>query len=94
MDLIGRKAFAKELGVEESIVRNWQKLYWERGVHYVVVGKTTLVKRGATTEWLNNGCRKDSPSEETQSESRSWSEGKSTQKPSKAPVTKLTSPLA
>lgn len=95
MNLISRKSFCDELGVPETTVKSWQKNnYWKRGVHYVVVGKTTLVKKDEAEKWLSEGFRQDSVNKTLVSASASRSTESPTQKNTKAPVTKLTSPLA
>ena len=94
MKVIALKAFCDQLGVSETTGLSWKRNYWERGVHYVYVGKTLLVKKDAVESWLNEGCRKDSPEETLVSESVLPSKAGPTQKTSKAPVTKLISPLA
>jgi hypothetical protein len=94
MDMMALKAWCDELGVNETTGKSWKKNYWEKGVHYVLAGKTTLIKKDAVELWLNEGCRKDSPNETLVSEFVLPSKAKPTQKTLKAPVTKLTSPLA
>ena len=94
MDMMGFKAWCDELGVSETTGKSWKKNYWEKGVHYVLVGKTAIIKKDAVELWLNEGCRKDSPNETLVSEYALPSKAKPTQKTLKAPVTKLISPLA
>jgi hypothetical protein len=49
-----RHAFADEIGVTPDTVRGWIDRHWTKGVHYIVVGKTTLVDRKEVARWLES----------------------------------------
>tara|TARA_Y100000361_G_scaffold147971_1_gene160199 strand:+ start:162 stop:362 length:201 start_codon:yes stop_codon:yes gene_type:complete len=49
---IHRKKYAEKLGVTDRIIEGWMFEKWNRGQHYVVVGKQTLVNIPEVDKWL------------------------------------------
>ena len=52
--LISRQKLADEIGVTPDTLRGWQQLHWAKGLHFVVIGKTTLIDRGEVEAWLRS----------------------------------------
>ena len=92
MDYISRKAFAESIGLKDSTVRGWQERHWTKGVHYTVVGRTTLLKTEAVNEWLENHYQRDCVPAAKASRSESKPVAGSTKKPLKATSLKIISP--
>jgi hypothetical protein len=89
---VSRKEFANSIGLKDSTVRGWQERHWQRGIHYVVIGKTTLLIKDEIEKWLNS--QRDSANKVAGLKSEPRLTAKSITKPSKEISPKITSPLA
>lgn len=76
--MISREKLASALGVTPATLRGWQDRHWQRGVHYVVIGKTTMIDAKAVRKWLKS--QMESSAVERASESESTGKVKSTRK--------------
>lgn len=55
MRYLSKKGFADLLVLEECKIRSWIiKKPWTKGVHYVVIGKSTLVNVEVAIEWIKS----------------------------------------
>ena len=52
MIAISREKLANEIGVTPDTIRGWQDRHFQKGVHYTVVGKTTLYYLSDIETWL------------------------------------------
>jgi hypothetical protein len=50
--MVTRQKLAEEMGVTVDTLRGWQAIHWKPGLHYVVIGKTTLLDRAEIEAWL------------------------------------------
>ena len=70
-----KDAFADDLGVTPGVIDGWIGRHWERGLHYTVIGKQTIVNTEKASEWIRKkfGLPESDPTARTY---RSASEGK------------------
>jgi hypothetical protein len=52
MIAVSRDKLAKDIGVTPDTIRGWQDRHFQKGVHYMVVGKTTLHNLSVIGTWL------------------------------------------
>jgi len=52
--MISRHKMAELLGVTPDTLRGWQDRHWQKGVHYVVIGKTTMLDAREIRKWLKS----------------------------------------
>ena len=52
-DFVTKKKFAKDTGASVRTIEGWiYSRKWIRGIHYVVVGKTTMIDKNEVNTWL------------------------------------------
>ena len=51
---VSREKLAAGIGVSPDTIRGWQDRYFKRGVHYTVIGKTTLYYLSDIERWLDS----------------------------------------
>ena len=49
---VSRDKLAKDIGVTPDTIRGWQDRHLQKGVHYTVVGKTTVYYLSDIETWL------------------------------------------
>ena len=52
--LIDKAKFADEHGVKASTVSGWMQRHWTKGVHYYVIGRTTMIDTEEFERWIRN----------------------------------------
>lgn len=53
-DFVHRKRYQEMMDVTSATVTNWMQKKWQRGKHYVVVGKNTFINLEEANLWLKN----------------------------------------
>lgn len=51
---VSREKLAAGIGVSPDTIRGWQDRYFKRGVHYTVIGRTTLYYLSDIERWLDS----------------------------------------
>ncbi len=51
---VSREKLAASIGVSPATIRGWQDRYFTRGVHYTVIGRTTLYYLSDIERWLDS----------------------------------------
>ena len=54
LNTVSREKLASMIGISEDTVRGWTDRHFERGLHYTVIGKTTLYYLEEVGEWLES----------------------------------------
>lgn len=49
---VSKKKAARMLGVNQKIIENWMFRHWKRGLHYVVIGRTTMINLTELEKWM------------------------------------------
>jgi|TARA_B110000908_G_C9963391_1_gene317872 hypothetical protein len=52
MIAVSRDKLAKDIGVTPDTIRGWQDRHFQKGVHYMVFGTTTLYDLSDIETWL------------------------------------------
>ena len=52
MIAVSREKLANDIGATPDTIRGWQDRHFKKGVHYTVVGKTTLYYLSDVERWL------------------------------------------
>ena len=52
MKFIHRRKFAADLGISDAVFDGWKKRHWDRGKHYIIVGRQILVNLWEVNQWL------------------------------------------
>lgn len=63
--MIARKKLAEQMGLPDSTLRGWQARHWQRGQHYIIVGKTTLLNPDEVQLWLDAKAQQQKASTNT-----------------------------
>jgi hypothetical protein len=53
-EFVHRKRYEEMMDVTHATVTNWMQKKWQRGKHYVVVGKNTFINLNEANAWLKN----------------------------------------
>ena len=53
LEFISKRGLANELVISEGVIRGWLQRHWTKGIHYVVIGQTTLINKKQFNEWIN-----------------------------------------
>jgi hypothetical protein len=53
------------MGLPDSTLRGWQARHWQRGQHYIIVGKTTLLNPDEVQSWLEAKAQQQKASTNT-----------------------------
>ena len=59
--LIDKSKYVRDYGVKDSKVSNWMQRHWTKGIHYFVIGRTTMIDVEEVNKWI----RQDTPEEFT-----------------------------
>lgn len=62
--IIDKSKYVRDYGVKDSKVSNWMQRHWTKGVHYFVIGRTTMIDVEEVNKWI----RQDTPAEFTSEE--------------------------
>ena len=52
--MISRKAYADSKGLPETTIRGWQDRHWQRGIHFAVIGRVTMIVPEEADRWLES----------------------------------------
>ena len=52
--LLDKSKFVSELGVKASPLSGWMQRHWEKGIHYNVIGHTTMIDTKEFDQWIRN----------------------------------------
>ena len=77
--LLNKTKFANDHGVKSSTVQGWMQRHWTKGVHYYVIGRTTMIDTEEFERWIRSS-QQVSDHAETGYKSES---GKTEKKPTK-----------
>ena len=63
LNTVSREKLARMIGISEDTVRGWTDRHFERGLHYTVIGKTTIYYLTEVGEWLESqrASKKEAP---------------------------------
>lgn len=53
-EFVHRRRYQEMMDVTHDTVTNWMQKKWQRGKHYVVVGKNTFININEANAWLRN----------------------------------------
>lgn len=57
--LIEKAKYVSDYGVKDSKVSNWMQRHWTKGVHYFVIGRTTMIDVEEVNKWIRQDTHLD-----------------------------------
>ena len=52
--IIDKSKFCVQHGVKASTLSGWMQRHWTKGIHYYVIGRTTMIDTEEFDRWIKN----------------------------------------
>lgn len=57
--LIDKSKYVRDYGVKDSKVSNWMQRHWTKGLHYFVIGRTTMIDVDEVNKWIRQDTQEE-----------------------------------
>ena len=57
--IIDKSKYVRDYGVKDSKVSNWMQRHWTKGLHYFVIGRTTMIDVEEVNKWIRQNTPLD-----------------------------------